>query len=503
MDYNNGNNGNGQGLQGRYVPGQGNPNQAGMPGQPGMPPQGMMRPGMQGQPGMPPQGMVRPGMPGQPGMPPQGMARPGMPGQPGMPPQGMMRPGMQGQPGMPPQGMVRPGMPGQPGMPPQGMVRPGMPGQSGMPPQGMPGQGIGGSAPQGRGMFGSANAGKPASNTDAVSARLAKGIEDSISEKGREREPAKLFGDGFKGKLPSFSIPSGLTDGLTAYAPYIFGAILVLCLIISLAAYGKGHKSSGKSYNIPKDMVTYSGVFKNAYEKAASGALGSGTVANMGATYNDDGTEVPAAPTAVGEDPMAEDVSGSDDAGSSSSSSSSSSDSTGEVTGAAMVLDDGSSSGGQAESYKELLSQLDSAIASGDTAFVGSKLAYEDENGNLKGYPQSVVDHFVTYMSANSDKRSTLMTELSDDKYSGQNNNAFVVKLPLIKFVVNMGYDNTTVSISGFSDQLVNAGQSADIAPLLPCMYTLTISNPEWPESTTRDIEANVSEPTISINIKP
>ena len=95
------------------------------------------------------------------------------------------------------------------------------------------------------------------------------------------------------------------------------------------------------------------------------------------------------------------------------------------------------------------------------------------------------------------------MTELSDDKYSGQNGSAFVVKLPIIKFVVNMGYDNTTVSISGFSDQLVNAGQSADIAPLLPCMYTLTISNPEWPESTTRDIEANVSEPTISINIKP
>jgi hypothetical protein len=170
-----------------------------------------------------------------------------------------------------------------------------------------------------------------------------------------------------------------------------------------------------------------------------------------------------------------------------------------------MVVDSGSGSDGykQAESYKELLTQLETAIASGDTAFVGTKLAYEDENGAIKGYPQSVVDHFVTYMSTNSDKRSALIAELGNDKYSAQNGSAFIVKLPYIKFVVNMGYDNTTISLPGFSDQVVNAGQSADIAPLLPCMYTLTINNPEWSEAVTRDIEANVNESTISINIKP
>ena len=170
-----------------------------------------------------------------------------------------------------------------------------------------------------------------------------------------------------------------------------------------------------------------------------------------------------------------------------------------------MVVDSGSGTDGykQAESYNELLTQLETAMASGDKAFVGTKLAYEDESGNLKGFPESVVDHFVTYMSTNSDKRSAFINELSNDKYSGQNGSAFVVKLPLIKFVVNMGYDDTTISLPGFSDQVVNAGQSADIAPLLPCMYTLTISNPAWSEPVTRDIEANVNEATISINIKP
>ena len=95
------------------------------------------------------------------------------------------------------------------------------------------------------------------------------------------------------------------------------------------------------------------------------------------------------------------------------------------------------------------------------------------------------------------------MEQLKDDKYSAQNDGAYIVKLPFIKFVVNMGYDDTTISLPGFSDQVVNAGQSADIAPLLPCMYTLSISNPDWSEPVTRDIEANVNEATISINIKP
>ena len=242
-------------------------------------------------------------------------------------------------------------------------------------------------------------------------------------------------------------------------------------------------------------MITYTGIFRNIYEKAASGTLGS-SQAGSGVLYDDDGTEVPAAPTAIGEEPGSGYASG---AGGTSTAGD------GSASGATMALDsgEGTANFSQAESYKELLTQVESAIASGDTDFIGRKFAYEDEDGNLKGYPQSVIDHFVTYMSTNSDKRSALMAELESDKYQGQNEDAFVVKLPYIKFVVNMGYDNTTISLPGFSDQIVNAGQSADIAPLLPCMYTLTISNPEWSEPVTRDIEANVNEATISINIKP
>ena len=426
-------------------------------------------------------------MPGQ-GMPMNGTPMQGrMPGQ-GIPGQGMPMNGAPMQGRMPGQGMPGQGMPMN-GAPMQGrMSGQGMPGQ-GMPMNGVPMQG----APANRApMQGGVNSGRNLrTSADEAGSKPAPGLENNINGK------ARLFdGDGKRASGSSFAA-QGFMTGLAGFSVYIYAGILVLCLVIALIVYGSSHKGTGgKKYSIPTDMVTYTGVFRNIYEKASSGSLG-GSTASAGVLYDDDGTVVPAAPTAVGEVPGA----GTDSTANGDTVSSSD----GSTSGATMELDSGEGTSGysQAESYNELLNQVESAIAAGDTDFIGRKFAYEDEDGNLKGYPQSVVDHFVTYMSTNSDKRDSLMMELSNDKYQGQNEDAFVVKFPYIKFVVNMGYDDTTISLPGFADQVVNAGQSADIAPLLPCMYTLTISNPEWSEPVTRDIEANVNEATISINIKP
>ncbi len=410
----------------------------------------------------------------------------------GMPIQGAPNQGMPEQ-RMPMQGAPNQGMPGQ-GMPMQGAPNAGMPGQR-MPMQGAPNQRIPGQRTPGNA---SAQQGTLQRRFSAGGANETNSKPAFDTDNGPDNRKSRLFdNEENKGRAGGFTLPHGFAAGISGFTGYIYGGILLLCLVIALVAYGMDHHgTSGKKYSIPVDMITYTGIFRNIYEKAASGTLGS-SQADSGVLYDDDGTEVPAAPTAIGEAPG----SGTDNASGASTSAAGD----GSASGATMALDsgEGTANFSQAESYKELLTQVESAIASGDTDFIGRKFAYEDEDGNLKGYPQSVIDHFVTYMSTNSDKRSALMAELESDKYQGQNEDAFVVKLPYIKFVVNMGYDNTTVSLPGFSDQVVNAGQSADIAPLLPCMYTLTISNPEWSEPVTRDIEANVNEATISINIKP
>lgn len=466
MDYNNGNINNNMNM---INPGAGNPPM----GNPNMADPNMGRPPM-GNPGMPNGGVPGQGMPG-PGMAGPNM-RPPMMGNPGMGNPNTGNPNM----GRPPMG--NPGMQ-NPGMGNLNMGRPGMQGPAGpLRAERIP------SAP---------------SHADMASSRLAREIEKSVNRESRIDNPgvkptlrrAGGSGAGFTG----FALPAGLLEGLSGFSPYIFGGILVLCLIVSLAAYGKDHKggATGKRVSVPVDMLTYTGIFRNAYEAALAGNL-SDAGSDQGVLYNDDGTEVPAAPTAIGEEvPAATDTAGSDEM--------TASDDTGLSEGSNSDASGSGSSGsyGQAESYKELLDQLEKAIASGDAAFVASKVAYEDESGTLKAFPQTVVEHFVTYMSSNTDKLSSLMTDLGSDKYSGQNDGEFIVKLPYIKFVVNMGYDNTTVSIPGFSEQVVNAGQSADIAPLMPCMYTLTISNPDWNDVVTRDIEANINESTISINIKP
>ena len=483
MDYNNGNNNNMNMPNPNMInPGMGNPNM----GHPGMGNPNMGHPGM-GNPNMGNPNMGHPGM-GNPNMGHPGMGNPNM-GNPNMPDPRMGNPGM----GVP--GMANPNM-GRPGMGTPGMGNPGMQG----PGPGRQNPGISGAGRQGLGRFGAPGQGN-LSHADLASNRLAKEIEKSVN--GERKAPEHAGGHGLRRagrpglNAPAFALPAGLMEGISGLSAYIFGGILILCLIVSLAAYGKGHKGGSvrsRKASIPVEMFTYTGIFRNAYEAAASGSL-SGAGTESGALYNDDGTMVPAAPTAIGEKtPAATDPDDYDPTAAASSEDTASSD--GESS---------SQSGdyGQAESYKELLDQLEKAIASGDSAFVASKMAYEDEGGTLKAFPQTVVDHFVSYMSTNTDKLSSLMTDLSSDKYSGQNNGEFIVKLPYIKFVVNMGYDNTTVAIPGFSEQVVNAGQSADIAPLMPCMYTLTISNPDWNDVVTRDIEANINESTISINIKP
>lgn len=443
---------------------------------PGMGNPGMGRPGME----MPPMG--QPGM-GQPGMQSPNM-RPPM-SNPGMPNPGIQNPNLQN-PNMPTPNNGRPGMgpmnAGRPGLNNPVMGNPAM----GNPNMGRPGMGRQ-AAP---------------TRADIASSRLAREIEKSVSgerdaeKSDRPERPQVKLGLRRSGRpsagFGSITIPSNVLEGISGFSAYIYGGILVLCLVIALIAYGKDHKGgAGKTLSIPTDMITYTGIFRNAYDAAMAGSL-SEAGSNAGVLYDDDGTEVPPAPTAAGEEgPSATDVAASSDEG------------TTDAEGSVDAASSSSAAYGQAESYKELLSQIEKAIAEGDTAFIASKMAYEDESGALKAYPQTVIEHFVTYMSANPEKRSTLMTDLSSDKYSGQNEGEFIVKLPYIKFTVNMGYDNTTISIPGFTDQVVNAGQSADIAPLMPCMYTLTISNPDWNDVVTRDIEANINESTISINIKP
>ncbi len=428
-----------------------------------------MRPPMMGNPGMPQSGMP------QSGMPQPGMGRPGV-GQPGM---GMPNPGV-GNPGYVNPGMQRPPM-GNPGM---GYPNPGMQ----RPPMGNPG-------------MRNPNAGNP-SKADIASSRLAHEIEKSVGRNsGADPGSSRLRpGTGVRkagartGNGIGSIIPKDIMEGISGFSPYIYGGILVLCLVFSLIAYGRTHKGgTGKTVSVPVEMITYTGIFRDAYEAASAGQLAK---AGTGTLYDDDGTEVPPAPTAAGEEgPSATDMAASD--------SGSASGDSGTSEGSDISSSDSSGNFSSAESYKELLDQIEKAIATGDTQFIANKMAYEDENGTLKAFPQTVIEHFVSYMSANPDKRGTLMADLSSDKYSGQNDGEFIVKLPYIKFVVNMGYDNTTISLPGFSDQVVNAGQSADIAPLMPCMYTLTISNPDWNDVVTRDIEANINESTISINIKP
>ena len=171
--------------------------------------------------------------------------------------------------------------------------------------------------------------------------------------------------------------------------------------------------------------------------------------------------------------------------------------------GASMLLDQGGGASGyeNAASHEELVTQIDTALSASDYSFVGMKLAYKDDYGDLQGYPQSVVSYFTDYMAQNAEKRAEFISKIRDESYSGKNDSAFIIVLPVIRFTVNMAYDNTTVSVPGFGDQIVNSGQSAVIKPLLPCMYSVTLSNDQWSAPVTKEIETNLDELSYSLSV--
>lgn len=273
---------------------------------------------------------------------------------------------------------------------------------------------------------------------------------------------------------------SSYAGGIGSIAGVIFSILLCVCVLVAILAYRAS--ANKKAYRYPLEVVTMNGVLTDIFEAkfgssdsyggetASSAAPGDVSGLPMDDLYGNN-SEIAAAPAASA---------------------------TG-ISGAAMLLDVGGGVDGytEAANYAELLTQLDEALAAGDVTFVGSKIGYTDDaTGSILGYPQSVVEHFTSFMAANTDKRESFMNSIQDaDRYSGMSGTAYVVNLPLIKYKVTSDYDATSFVFSGFSEQTIDANQTAYISPMLPCMYTVTATNPSWAQPIEGQLEAAMGEP--------
>ena len=156
----------------------------------------------------------------------------------------------------------------------------------------------------------------------------------------------------------------------------------------------------------------------------------------------------------------------------------------------------------EANSHQELLTQIDSALAAGDKAFITQKLLCKATAGDYIGYSAEAIDAFVTYMIANPDKRTAFITSVADaNTYSTMTQDVYYLTLPEVKFVINIAYADTTVSTSTFADTVVNGTDVLEQGPLLPMMYTFTVSNAAWANPSSQEIEVTLANPTIGINI--
>lgn len=326
------------------------------------------------------------------------------------------------------------------------------------------------------------------------------GPKKSMPPVSATRSPQGSFGAPIKPEGPRShsGYAARRSGGIVDYAWAAFAGVVLICVLTATFIYGyKSSNHSGIYY--PTRIPTVGGVVKEIFEEYKSGGLGSkyaaaGGVVNDGSNVGSNASNAGTASTDESGDSSENSMLGNSGGTAAAPNSS---------TGATMALDTGSTYGSykSASSYDELLEQMNTALSSNDFGYVGMKLSYEDEtSGDLIGYPQSVVEHFCQYMFDNSSKREQFLSEIKDaDTYMAKNGSAFIVKLPRLQFTINMGYDGTTVSVSGFSDQQMDAGQSAVVSPLLPCMYTISVSTSGG--SQTSEVECDMSEGNLQINI--
>ncbi|MBQ7581936.1 MAG: hypothetical protein IJU25_03870 [Lachnospiraceae bacterium] len=300
--------------------------------------------------------------------------------------------------------------------------------------------------------------------------RRAQSVQDMMNPSASARRSSRSRSHSRSGSYE----PNDFSGGIDSLAGVIFIVLLCICVMAAILFY-RNTRTSGY---YPLNVVTINGVINEAY------------------------AGMPGAPSDAADQPLSTPSSGN---AAGNTVSPTLPDTTVEpvslatgVTGAAMLLDAGGGVEGypEAASYAELLTQLETALSSGDANFIGSKIGYTDDStGTTLGFPQSVVEHFASFMAANADKRQAFLDTIQDaDKYAGTNGSAQIVNLPLISYKVTTDYDETTFSFSGFSEQTINANQEATVSPMLPCMYMVNATCPSWAQPIEGQLEATFGE---------
>lgn len=247
-----------------------------------------------------------------------------------------------------------------------------------------------------------------------------------------------------------------------------FGGLLAVAIIVSCVFYMLG--ANQEPFVYPTGIITINGVLTDAYVKgteAASSLTGDTGVATDDVTAADAGTAA-----------------------------------AGAATTAPTALTGTTSTYPEATSHAELLTQIDNALSLGDKAFITNKLLCKDASGNYIGYSVEAIDAFVAYMSGNPEKRSAFITAVADETtYSTVTQDIYYLTLPKIVATVEIGYADTTVSMTSFPDNVVDGVTPLELGPLLPMDYTFTISNAIWPEPVSQSIPVGLDKTNIPIKV--
>ncbi len=287
---------------------------------------------------------------------------------------------------------------------------------------------------------------------------------------GMETRSSQKTGDGARTmSYSNYTYKGEAVEPAGGFGLIAFGGLLAVAIIVACVFYMFDAKKEPFIY--PTGILTINGVLTDVYDAGAAAAASSLT------------SDAPAATDAT-----VVDTSTTGDAS---------------ATAAPTALTGTTSTYPEATSHEELLTQIDNALSLGDKAFITNKLLCKDASGNFSGYSVEAIDAFVAYMSGNPEKRSAFITSVADAAtYSTVTQDVYYLTLPKIVATIEIGYADTTVSMTSFTDNVVDGVTPLELGPLLPMDYVFSISNAIWEAPVSQTITVGLDKTNIPIKVK-
>lgn len=154
----------------------------------------------------------------------------------------------------------------------------------------------------------------------------------------------------------------------------------------------------------------------------------------------------------------------------------------------------------EAANYSQLITQIQSAIETGNINFLKEKLRFKNGDNKYDSYDDSHLGKFVEYLTANTGEKEAFINTIAGGAvYSATVDGKYIVALPIVSFAITSDMENTTITLDNFEGAVIGTKDVFTRGPLLPMEYKVTAENSGWPEKQEKKVKVDLTNAQFSV----